>query len=474
MNMIGLEIHCQLTSLQSKLFCTCKANYRGLKINENICLICAGIPGSLPRLNAEAVRQASMIAMALNCRMPERIAFFRKNYFYPDLPKNFQITQLNIYGNTSIGGEGHVMLGDNKKIRITRVQLEEDPGRLVYEGPSKNRTTLVDYNRAGTPLVEIVTEPDFENPKQVRGFLNILSALLENLRVSDPGLEGAMRADANVSIQGGNKVEIKNIGSFHDLEKAVHFEITRQESLHSRGIKIVQETRHWDQQRKITVPSRSKEAEADYRYILEGDIPWVRMGSGVLDALRSKMPESVGDRRERYVTEYGVAAQVADILSSDRYYSDLFEEARTDSNAREVANMITSDLMGLADTREKREASLVTAAHLRDLADSVLSGVISRTSAKNVLHKIVKTGRGVPAVIRDMDLAGMSDESEIDSVVSEVISEEKDAVRQAESNPKAIHYLVGKVMKKTRGKADPDKTLVLLRKKINLPPSPPG
>lgn len=468
MTMIGLEIHCQLTSLQSKLFCACKADYRGSGINENICLVCAGIPGSLPRLNAQAVRQASMIAMALNCRMPERIAFFRKNYFYPDLPKNFQITQLNIYGETSIGGVGHVMVGD-KKIRITRVQLEEDPGRLVYEGPAKNRTTLVDYNRAGTPLVEIVTEPDFENPRQVRGFLNILSALLENLRVSDPGLEGAMRADANVSVPGGSKVEIKNIGSFHDLEKAVHFEITRQESLRSRDIKIVQETRHWDNQRKITIPSRSKEAESDYRYILEGDIPWVRMGQDVLDTLRSKMPESIGDRRNRYVSRYGMAAQVADILSSDRYYSDLFEEAHTDSNAKEVANMITSDLMGLADTRERREASMVTAVHLRDLADSVLSGRISRSSAKNALYEIVRTGKDVSGIIRDLDLAGMSDESELAAVVSEVISEEADAVRQAESNPKTIHYLVGKVMKKTRGKADPDKTLDLLRRKINAP-----
>ena len=231
MTKIGLEIHCQLTKLESKLFCPCKANYREYEPNTNICPICMGLPGTLPRLNQKAIEKATMIAMALNCSTPEKIAFFRKNYFYPDLPKNFQITQLNIYGDTSIGGSGMIMVGD-KKIRITRIQLEEDPGRLIYEGnSSKNQITLVDYNRAGTPLVEIVTEPDFENPKQVREFLNILSDLLENLDVSDPGLEGAMRADANVSIEGGNKVEIKNIGSFHDLEKAVHFEITRQEDL---------------------------------------------------------------------------------------------------------------------------------------------------------------------------------------------------------------------------------------------------
>ena len=425
------------------------------------------MPGSLPRLNSEAVRQAGMIAMSLNCRISKKIAFFRKNYFYPDLPKNFQITQLNIYGDTSIGSQGHVIVGD-KKIRITRVQLEEDPGRLIYEGTAKNKVTLVDYNRAGTPLVEIVTEPDFENPKQVRGFLNILSALLENLRVSDPGLEGAMRADANVSIPGGNKVEVKNIGSFHDLEKAVHFEITRQTSLQARGIKIIQETRHWDSQRKMTIPSRSKEADADYRYILEGDIPWVRMEHDVLEEMRSKMPESISNRRERYIAKYQITAQVADILSADRYYSDLFEDAHTDSNAKEVANMITSDLMGLVDTREKRRTSKVTAIHLQDLADAVLSGKISRTSAKNALYDIVKTGDVVATVIQNLDLAGVSDESELDDIISKVILEESKAVKQAESNPKAVHYLVGKVMKKTKGKADPDKTLEILRKRINM------
>ena len=371
MTKIGLEIHCQLTNLKSKLFCSCKANYREFQINENICPVCMGLPGSLPRLNQEAVKKATIIAMALNCKTPEKIAFFRKNYFYPDLPKNFQITQLNIYGDTSVGGAGEIMVG-NKKIRITRIQLEEDPGRIIYEGSSsKNQITLVDYNRAGTPLVEIVTEPDFENPKQVRDFLNILSDFLENLGVSDPSLEGAMRADANVSIEDENKVEIKNIGSFHDLEKAVHFEITRQESLHSREIPITQETRHWDDQRKITVSSRSKEEEHDYRYFLEGDIPWVSISPEIRNELRSKMPESISSKKERYVSKYQIPVQVADVLSSDKFYSDLFEESHTVESAKEIANIITTDLMGLVDTREKRRDSKFTATHLKDLADSI-------------------------------------------------------------------------------------------------------
>ena len=466
MTKIGLEIHCQLTNLKSKLFCSCKANYREFEINENICPICMGLPGSLPRLNQEAVKKATIIAMALNCTIPEKIAFFRKNYFYPDLPKNFQITQLNIYGDTSIGGTGSIMVGD-KKIKITRIQLEEDPGRLIYEGSSsKNLITLVDYNRAGTPLVEIVTEPDFENPKQVREFLNILSDLLENLGVSDPSLDGAMRADANVSIEGGKKVEIKNIGSFHDLEKATIFEITRQESLHSRDIEIIQETRHWDEQRKITVSSRSKEEDLDYRYFLEGDIPWVKIDSEIQKELKSQMPESINSKKERYISQFDIPTQVASVLSSDKFYSDLFEVSHTKSNAKEIANIITTDLMGLVDTREKREESKITAKHLTDLADSIQSGKISRNSAKNALYEIVKTGKDLSQVITELDLGNVSDESELLHIIQEVISEESQAVLEAKSNPQTINYLVGKVMQKTKGKADPTLTLDLLKKEI--------
>ncbi len=466
MTKIGLEIHSQLTKLESKLFCSCKANYREFEPNTNICPICMGLPGSLPRLNQKAVEKATMIAMALNCSTPEKIAFFRKNYFYPDLPKNFQITQLNIYGDTSVGGTGILMVGE-KKIRITRVQLEEDPGRLIYEGSSeKNLVTLVDYNRAGTPLVEIVTEPDFENPREVREFLNILSNLLENLGVSDPSLEGAMRADANVSIEGGNKVEIKNIGSFHDLEKAVHFEITRQQSLHSRDIPIIQETRHWDDKRKITVSSRSKEEDLDYRYFLEGDIPWVKIGNEIKEKLKSEMPESISSKKQRYISKYDIPVQVADVLSSDKFYSDLFEDAHTKENAKEVANIITTDLMGLVDTREKRESSKLKSSHLQEIADSIQSGRITRNSAKNALYEIVKTGKKLSDIISEFDLGNVSDESELSQIIESVISEEPQAVEQAKSNPPAINYLVGKIMQKTKGKADPKLTLDLLKKKI--------
>jgi aspartyl-tRNA(Asn)/glutamyl-tRNA(Gln) amidotransferase subunit B len=467
MTKIGLEIHCQLTKLESKLFCSCKADYRGFEPNTNICPVCVGLPGSLPRLNKKAIEKATVIAMALNCQTPPKIAFFRKNYFYPDLPKNFQITQLNIYGPTSIGQEGKISV-EGKEIQIRRIQLEEDPGRLIYEGSSeRTQITLVDYNRAGTPLVEIVTEPDFENPKQVRLFLNILSDLLENLGVSDPSLEGAMRADANVSIEGGSKVEIKNINSFYDLEKALHFELTRQQSLAERKIEIIQETRHWDDKRKITISARSKEEEEDYRYFLEGDIPWVVIDPQVISRLKKDMPESISSKRERYIKDFDITSQVADVLSSDKFYSDLFEQAHDQKNAKEIANFITTDLMGFVDTKEKRKESKLTAKHLADLANAIIENKITRNSSKNVLQTIVKSGKSVSQLISELDLGHVSDEIELSKVIDDVLKEESKAVEEAKQKPETINYLVGKVMKKTKGKADATLTLNLLKKKLS-------
>jgi aspartyl-tRNA(Asn)/glutamyl-tRNA(Gln) amidotransferase subunit B len=313
-----------------------------------------------------------------------------------------------------------------------------------------------------------VTEPDFENPRQVRLFLSILSDLLENLGVSDPTLEGAMRADANVSIKDGPRVEIKNINSFYDLEKAIHFEITRQESLHSREIPIVQETRHWDDKRKITISSRTKEEDEDYRYILEGDIPWVVLDSQSIEKWRKDMPESISSKKERYITDYGIPAQVADVLSTDKYYSDLFEQAHSKSNAKEIANMITTDLMGLVDTREKREQSKLNPKHLSELVELISSGKVTRTSAKNALQEIVKTGKTVSEIVSQIGLGKISDKLELGKIIDEIVNQEPTAVQQAKDNPQTINYLVGKVMQKTKGKADPAITLEILKEKIGI------
>jgi aspartyl-tRNA(Asn)/glutamyl-tRNA(Gln) amidotransferase subunit B len=461
---IGLEIHCQLTKLESKLFCSCKAEYRNFMPNSNICPRCTGLPGSLPMLNKKAVEKAAMISLALGCKIPEKIGFFRKNYFYPDLPKNFQITQFNAYGPTSIGSDGKITI-EGKEIRIRRIQLEEDPGRLVYEG--KSMLTLVDYNRAGTPLVEIVTEPDFETPKQVRVFLNVLADLVENIGVSDPYIEGAMRVDGNISEGDGNRVEIKNVGSFRDVEKALHFEITRQQSLIERGISVVAETRHWDDARRITVSSRSKEEEQDYRYLPEADIPIILIRNEYIEKIKKGMPESIVAKRERYVTKYGIPAQVADVLSSDRFYSDLFEQSHNEKNAKEVANIITTDLLGYADTREKKLELKITAQHVSDLADSIISNKLTRNSGKHALQEMMKTGKSLSDVISGMDLAQVSDAKSIEKIIDEVLHEEEKAVIETKQNPDTINYLVGKVMRKTRGKADPTTTLDILRKKLS-------
>ncbi len=466
MTKIGLEIHCQLTKLKSKLFCSCKADYRGFEPNTNICPICVGLPGSLPLLNKKAVEKAAMIAMRLGCKVPPKIGFFRKNYFYPDLPKNFQITQYNVHGPTSIGSEGQILIED-KMIRISRIQIEEDPGRLIYEGdPGKSLTTFVDYNRSGTPLVEIVTEPDFTTPKQVRTFVNILSDLLDNLGVSDTSLEGALRVDANVSIDKGEKVEIKNIGSFRNLEKAIHFELVRQESLAERGMPIPSETRQWDEGRKITISARTKEEEQDYRYFPESDVPHVLIKDQLLEKLKENMPESIISKRERYVEKYGIPNQVAEVLSTDKFYSDLFEKAHNENNAKEIANLITTDLMGLADTKEKRDQLKLRPQHLSDLADAILNNKITRISAKTAIHEIAKTGKPLSEITSELDLGRVDDESSLLSIIDEVFAEEKQAVEDAKKNIETVNYLVGKVMKKTKGKANPSVTLEIIKKKL--------
>jgi aspartyl-tRNA(Asn)/glutamyl-tRNA(Gln) amidotransferase subunit B len=300
---IGLEIHCQLTALQSKLFCSCYSDYRDKTPNNNVCPICSGLPGSLPLLNQRAVELAGMVSLALGCKVPDKIMFYRKNYFYPDLPKNFQLTQYNSYGITSIGVEGKLDYDGSKNAVIRRVQLEEDPGRLIYENNNNNANsyTLIDYNRAGVALIEIVTEPNFTDPKDVRIFLNKISSIVQHLGVSDTKLEGSVRCDANVSIGRKRKVEIKNVNSFKEVEKALVYEITRQNTMSLHDIEIKAETRHWDDLRKITKQARTKEEEQDYRYFPEPDIPTIVLGNEFLSSLKTNMPE-LPDERKKFLT----------------------------------------------------------------------------------------------------------------------------------------------------------------------------
>jgi aspartyl-tRNA(Asn)/glutamyl-tRNA(Gln) amidotransferase subunit B len=472
---IGLEIHCQLTGARSKLFCRCSCDYRGKTPNKNTCPICSGLPGTLPLLNQKAVELAGMISLALSCKVPDEIAFYRKNYFYPDLPKNFQLTQYNAYSVTSIGIDGKLEYGDGKSTRIRRVQLEEDPGRLVYESGSMETSVyaLIDYNRAGVPLVEIVTEPDFSNPNDVRVFLDKISSILDHLGVSNTTLEGSVRCDANVSVDSGNRVEIKNVASFADVEKAIRYEITRQKTMKSRDIDVKSETRHWDDARKITKESRTKEEEQDYRYFPEPDIPVVMLGSEFVSSAKQSMPELPDARKKRFVSSYGLTGHVAQVLIDKKELGDFFESAiKLYSSPNEIANWIVTDLMSFVDERQKEQEQSIFAGlkigpeHIADLAKLVHKGMINRATAKQILGQVVKTGE-MPSHVAKKTQAGKIDNvSELALAIEAVFVAEQAAVQDAKNNPNAANFLLGKVMQATKGRADPQASLDMIQKKL--------
>jgi aspartyl-tRNA(Asn)/glutamyl-tRNA(Gln) amidotransferase subunit B len=471
---IGLEIHCQLTGLKSKLFCSCLCDYRGQAPNANTCPTCTGLPGTLPLLNRRAVEFAGMISHALGCSIPAEIMFYRKNYFYPDLPKNFQLTQYNAHGITSIGVDGRLEYGNGRSARIRRVQLEEDPGRLVYEGGSMEKSvyTLVDYNRAGTPLVEIVTEPDFVDPKDVRDFLNKVTSIVEHLGICDTRLEGAVRCDGNVSVGGGHRVEIKNVGSFSEVEKALRYEITRQRTMVSRDIEVKAETRHWDDARKVTVESRSKEEEQDYRYFLEPDIPAVTLGAGFAQSLQQSMPELPDARKARFISSSGLSAHVAQVLIDNKELADFFESAiKVYDSPKEVANWIVTDLMGFVDEKAKEGQSILAGLqigpeHIADLAKLVEQNTINRATAKQILAQVVRSGEMPSQVARKTQASKIDDAGALEKAIDAVFAAEPAAVQDARKNPAAANFILGKVMQHTKGRADPKATLELIRKKL--------
>ena len=466
---IGLEIHCQLTGLQSKLFCSCQCDYRGKAPNTNICPICSGLPGTLPLLNQRAVDFASMISLALGCKVPDKVMFYRKNYFYPDLPKNFQITQYNAYGITSIGVEGRVDYGI-KSTKIRRVQLEEDPGRLIYD---TSFYTLIDYNRAGVSLVEIVTEPDFAEPKDVRMFLNKITSIIEHLGVGDTKLDGSVRCDVNVSLEGGKRVEIKNVGSFRDVEKALGYEITRQKTMSVRDIEIKSETRHWDEARKVTKQSRAKEEEEDYRYFPEPDIPTIVLGNEFLSSLKAKMPELPDERKIRFLREYELSDHVAQVLIDNKELADFFESTVKiySSSPNEIANWIVSDLLGFIDDSKREEGSLfsglrIEAKHMAELVKMIDQNIINRNIAKMILGQITKTGEMPSYVLDKMNASLIDSKAIISEAIESIFNSEKSAVRDAKQNPNATNFLLGKVMQLTGGRADPKIALNLIKTKL--------
>jgi aspartyl-tRNA(Asn)/glutamyl-tRNA(Gln) amidotransferase subunit B len=452
---IGLEIHCQLTALKTKLFCPCSSDYRGKQPNELVCPVCFGIPGTLPVLNGKGVEYAIRIANALGCKVAEETTFYRKNYFYPDLTKNFQISQYDKAGGVPIASGGHVQLG-RKKIRIRRIQLEEDPGKLTYEGTiEKSSYSLVDYNRAGIALVEIVTEPDFETAKEAKVFLEKLRATIEALGVSDGELEGAMRCDANISVAGGEgRVEVKNISSFKEVEKALNYEILRQGTFSGTGGSAVSETRHWDERRSITISLRLKEGEQDYRYFPEPDIPAIILSQEYLDRVRDATPEVPDARAERYVSEFRLAPQTAAELSRDEVLSRFFEETvKSFKKGPEIANWLLGELSEQTRSTLSGAKPSIIPEGLSELLTMLDAGKVTRPQAKDLFKQMTATGKR-PSELKGSGKEGVvADERAIAKVVSKLINE-GDVAKEAKKNPKAFNYLIGQVLR-LEPRADP-------------------
>ncbi|BES81985.1 Asp-tRNA(Asn)/Glu-tRNA(Gln) amidotransferase subunit GatB [Pyrodictium abyssi] len=456
---IGLEVHVQLTSLRTKLFCSCSADYRGAPPNTHVCPVCLGLPGALPVVNEEAVRKAIQVCLAVNGHVARLLRFDRKHYFYPDLPKNYQITQY--LEPICTGGYIEVETPEGpKRIRLRRINIEEDPGRIVYPGggPLTSPYVLVDYNRSGVALLEIVTEPDIGSPEEAVAFLEKLRSILEHLGVCDCGLEGAMRVDANVSVEGGERVEVKNIGSFHEVKRALAYEITRQRDLLLKGKPVRRETRHWDPIRKVTLPARVKETEEDYRYMPDPNLPPVPIPRSLVEELRETLPELPDARAKRLEREYGLRPQVARVLVTRKVLADFFEDAAKlyQGSYERMANYLVNDLLNwLKDDDLAGLYERVKPEHLAKLMKLLDSGVISIRQAKEMAEHIAKRGVDPEKLVDELGFRRIADPEKLRPIVEEVFQENPKAVEDALRNPKAVNFLVGMVMRKTRGRADP-------------------
>ncbi|MGD9131035.1 MAG: Asp-tRNA(Asn)/Glu-tRNA(Gln) amidotransferase subunit GatB [Candidatus Bathyarchaeota archaeon] len=469
---IGLEVHVQLTSLETKLFCGCSSDYKGNDPNSLTCPICLGIPGALPVLNEKAVEYAVMAALALNCTISERMFFFRKNYYYPDMPKNFQISQYDKAGGVPLAVDGFLDIDAGKKrkrIRIGRVHMEEDPGRLVHQGAiDTSPYTLVDYNRAGISLIEIVTEPDLDSPKEARIFLQKLRSIMEHLGIFSGKLEGSMRCDANISLIGGTRVEVKNISSFKEVERALGFEIMRQKNLVKQGVAVKLETRHWDETRRVTVSLRTKEEEHDYRYFPEPDLVPVVVTKDFIEEVKGEMPELPDARIHRFVDTYNLPKYDAEVLVSDKSLADFFERSvQLYSRPKEISNWMMSDLLrNLYESNLELTESKITPEYLVEMIKLIEEGVISGKIGKRILPEMVLTGKPPSQIIEEKGLVKIASRDTLQDVVETVFKENKQCVEDALADENAVHFLVGQLMRATKGKADPQLANQLIREKL--------
>jgi aspartyl-tRNA(Asn)/glutamyl-tRNA(Gln) amidotransferase subunit B len=475
---VGLEIHVEL-STASKMFCGCEVAFAG-EPNTRTCPVCLGLPGSLPVPNEAAVEYTMKIGLALNCSIAERSIFHRKNYFYPDMPKNYQISQ---YDNP-LCEKGYVEItGDfgTTRVGITRVHLEEDTGKSIHIGGggriADSEYSLEDFNRAGTPLVEIVTEPDIHSAEEARVFVAELRALLESLDVSDVRMEeGSLRVDANVSVrpvgetEHGAKVEVKNMNSIRSVGRALEYEEERQRTALDAGTPLVQETRHFDEKAGTTSSLRTKEFAFDYRYFPEPDMVPIAPAREWVSRIRESLPEFPVQRRGRFAGQYGLAEGDVAALTSSTATSDWFEKAAAayDGDAKKVVNWIIADLFGLLNEAGIELAqSKIAPEQLAGLVKLVDSGNVSGKQAKLVLQTMFETGDDAEKVAADEGLQQVSDAGEIEALVDAVIAENAEAADKVRGGQLGtIGFLVGQVMKKSRGQANPGLVNDLLKQKL--------
>jgi aspartyl-tRNA(Asn)/glutamyl-tRNA(Gln) amidotransferase subunit B len=470
---IGLEVHVQLLT-QTKIFCGCSTQFSAPP-NTNVCPVCLGLPGALPVLNRHAVEFAVRAAQVLNCQVRETSIFARKNYFYPDLPKGYQISQfdkpLAEHGFIEITGDGA------KKIGITRLHMEEDAGKSIHDGlPDSGVFTSIDLNRSGTPLIEIVSEPDMRSADEAFEYLTRLKEIILYTGVSDCNMEeGSLRCDANVSVrprgqqQFGTKAEIKNVNSFRFIRDAIEYEIDRQIEAVEAGERIQQETRLYNAQEGRTYSMRSKEQAHDYRYFPEPDLPPLVVSTDLQAAIRKTLPELPEARRKRMVSDYGITAYDAGVLTISRNLADQFEEAaKAAKNPKRVANLVQSELMGRLKAKGiEIEQSPISMRGVAMSADLVEAGTISSKIVKDLYDRAFATGEDFPAVYEREKPQQITDEAALEKIISEVITANPKQLEQYRAGKTTIiGFFVGQVMKASKGQAKPELVNELLKKQL--------
>ncbi len=458
---IGLEVHVSLNRLNSKLFCGCKIPGENAEPNSTTCEVCLGMPGSKPVLNKKAVEHALKLALALNFKINKEFYFSRKTYFYPDMTKNYQITQYEV----PVGENGYVILDSGKKIRLRRIHMEEDPGALVHF----ENYVLIDYNRAGIPLCEIVTEPDISSAEEAREFIKKLNTIISYLNVFD-NKTGTIKADVNLSMEGFERVEIKNVNGFQAIEHAAIYEAGRQEKLIKEGHGIkVRETRGWDDSKGITIFQRSKESEEDYGYIFDTDLTMIEISNEQLNEIKKSIPEMPHEKISRYIKELRLEKIDAEILAAEYLLADLFEKVAKEVNPLLAARWLRHELLRVVNYGKKELHEIeLDSKHLIQLLALIEKKQITDNNARKILERLIEKPFDVPEYVEKNKLKVISKESDLANVIKEAVKENPNAVKDYKAGKEgAFNFIVGSIMKKTRGQAKPDVVKKLLKEEIS-------